>query len=834
MNHTKQKTKRLFHNLTILILIAMTTNHATIMTGSEMGEKIARLASHKSDALGEPMAASLKRVDEASASRLKEVFGKLPLSFEANHGQTDERVKFLSRGNGYTLFLTADEAALQLHKQTPVAGNRQATSRRNSQLSASSVLRMKLVGANSQAPVEGLEPLNGKVSYFLGDQPQAWQTNVASYGKVEYSQVYPGIDLMYYSHQGQLEYDFKVAPGADFKTIALDFAGADQMIIESSGDLVLQTANGDVRHKRPFVYQVIDGQRREIDGAYLRQGEHQIGFQIGEYNKNYPLVIDPVLSYATYFGGNGDEVAYDITVDASGNTYITGQTNSINFPGGAVQNKGGNDVFIAKLAPSGSTYSAVFFGGSGNEAGTSIAISNAGDVYIGGFTTSANFPKINAYDNSLNGASDAFVVKFNSEFSAFLYATYFGGSDLEDSLSIGLDAAQNIYISGRTSSNNVPMMNAAQPSYSGQSDAFVAKLNASGNTLLYSTYLGGSSLENPYGRSGIAIDNNANVFLAGGTYSLDFPRKNAFQQNKGENNNLLDDVFVTKLNTNAIGNASLVYSTYLGGSTRDYATDIAIDSNGNAYVTGQTASDDFPKVNPLQASRAGGFDAFLLKLNATGSALVYSTLLGSSSDDLGAGVKVNLAYEAFITGSVGQAIPGVNSLKPYNGGEDAFLAKVNSSGSAVSFFTYLGGGNSDVSEAIALDPAGNAYIAGITKSTNFAKVNAVQENYGGNQSDTFVARIETDTPSTTDPVIATVYISGKKLYVEGLNFDIGAQLYLNGQKQKKVFNDERTPTTRLYAAKAGKQIPPGATLLVQVQNTNGTISKAYFFTHGVQ
>jgi hypothetical protein len=646
--------------------------------------------------------------------------------------------------------------------------------------------------------------------------------------------VYPGIDLIYYNCQGQLEYDFKVAPGADFKTIALDFAGANQMKIESSGDLVLQTANGDVRHKRPFVYQEIAGERREVAGAYLLKGEYQVGFQIGEYDENYPLVIDPVLSYATYFGGNGDEVAYDITVDASGNTYVTGQTNSINFPGGVAQNKGGNDIFIAKFAPSGSAYSTVFFGGSGNEAGTSIAVNNTGDVYVGGFTASANFPKINAYDNSLNGATDAFVVKFNSEFSAFLYATYFGGSDLEDNLSIGLDAAQNIYLSGRTSSNNVPMMNAAQLNYGGQSDAFVAKLNSSGNTLLYSTYLGGSSVENPYGRGGIAIDNSANVFIAGGTFSLDFPRKNAYQQNKGENNNLLDDVFITKINTNAIGNASLIYSTYIGGSTRDYATDIAIDSSGNAYVTGQTASDDFPKVNPLQPLRAGGFDAFLLKLNATGSALVYSTLLGSSSDDLGTGVKINLANEAFITGSVGQAIPALNSLKPYNGGEDAFLAKVNSSGSAVSFLTYLGGTNSDVSEALTLDPAGNAYVAGMTKSANFAKVNAIQENFGGNQSDTFVARIETDTPSTIDPVVATVYVSGKKLYVEGLNFDIGAQIYLNGQKQKKVFNDERTPTTRLYAAKAGKQIPLGVTLLVQVQNTNGTISKAYFFTHGVQ
>jgi hypothetical protein len=816
MNANTKKLKHLFNSLTILLLIALSINSTTIALANTLNKKTTIQPAHQT---------TTNRSQKPSAESLQKTFNQLPLTFEANHGQTDNRVKFLSRGNGYTLFLTADQAALQLHNRKANTENRQPST---------SMLSMKLVGANAQAQVKGLDPLDGKVSYFLGDNPESWTTDVVSYKKVEYAQVYPGIDLLYYGNQEQLEYDFKLAAHADYKNIALNFSGAENITIASNGDLILQTASGDVHHKRPYAYQEIDGNRRTIDSAYLLKGENQIGFQLGKYDENYPLVIDPVLSYATYFGGNGEEVAYDITVDDAGNTYVTGQTNSVTFPFGAIQNSGGTDVFIAKFAPSGSAYYGVFFGGSGNEAGTGIALTSTGDVYVSGFTTSVNFPKVNAYDNTLNGATDAFVVKFNSQFNAFLYATYFGGSDLEDTVSISLDSSQDIYISGRTGSANLPVMNAAQPNYGGQGDAFVAKLNSLGNTLLYSTYLGGSSPETPYGRGGMAIDNFDNVYIAGGTYSLNFPRKNAYQQNKGENNNLLDDAFITRINTASTGNASLIYSTYIGGSTRDYATDIALDSAGNVFVTGQTASDNFPKLNPLQPTRAGGFDAFLLKLNAIGNALLYSTYFGSSSDDIGTGVKVNATGEAFITGSVGQAIPGINAMKPYHAGSDAFLAKVNAAGSAVTFLTYFGGNNADVSESVALDPAGNAYVAGQTQSIDFAKVNALQATYGGSQSDTFVARIETDTPDSIEPVIANVYISGKRLYVEGINFDIGARLYLNGQKQKKVFNDEQTPTTRIFAAKAGKQIPPGSTVMVQVENTNGTLSKLYFFTHGVQ
>lgn len=816
MNTYSKNLKHLFHSITILLLIALSTNSATIALAGTLNKKTDIQPTHQN---------TTKLSEKPSSEALQKAYNQLPLTFEANHGQTDSRVKFLSRGNGYTLFLTADEAALQLHNRKSNTEN---------QSSSAAMLGMKLVGANSQAQVKGLDPLDGKVSYFLGDNPQDWTTDVVSYKQVEYAQVYPGIDLVYYGNQQQLEYDFKLAAGADYKNIALNFSGTDHIKIASNGDLLLQTAGGDVHHKRPYVYQEINGNRRTIDSAYLLKDRNQIGFQLGDYDENYPVVIDPVLSYATYFGGNGDDVAYDIAVDAAGNTYITGQTDSISFPSSNIQNAGSADIFVAKFAPSGSAYSAFFFGGSGNEAGTGIALAANGDVYVSGFTTSVNFPKINAYDNTLNGTSDAFVVKVNSLFNAFLYATYFGGSDLEDTVSLCLDSAQNIYISGRTSSNNLPVMNAAQPGFGGQSDAFVAKLNPAGNTLLYSTYLGGSSQEQTYGRGGMAVDNNGNVYIAGGTYSLNFPKKNAYQQIKGENHSLFDDAFITKINTKDTGNASLIYSTYMGGSARDYATDIAVNSAGDVFVTGQTASDNFPKFNPLQPVRAGGFDAFLLKLNANGNALLYSTYFGSSSDDLGTGVKVNAAGEAFITGSVGQAIPGINALKSYHGGGDAFLAKINASGSAVSLIAYLGGTNADVSEALAIDSAGNTYVAGETQSIDFAKVNAIQPNFGGSQSDTFVARIETDTPDSVDPAIATVYVQGKRLYVEGINFDIGARLYINGQKQKKVFNDEQTPTTRIYAAKAGKQIVPGSTVVIQVENTNGTVSKAYFFTHGVQ
>jgi hypothetical protein len=803
--------------LVMVISIANLTSGAPYFSNSKETNKNSRQVFSLISETSSLAPSTDEKIEAARAA-----YESLPLRFEANQGQTDAQVKFFSRAKAYTLFLTADEALMNFNGQGMEGepGNTSAT------------LRMKLVDANREAEIEGIGQMPGKVSYFLGDNPKAWKTDVATYSRVKYAQVYRGIDLVYYGAEGGFEYDFNVAPGADFRAIGLDFDGAVKIETAENGDLILHTASGDVRQHKPFAYQEIDGVRKAVACSYLIN-DSEIRFAVGAYDHNLPLVIDPVVTYATYFGGNANDAGYDITVDASNVAVITGRTTSVNFPGGAIQNKGGQDVFITKIAPSGGASFSAYFGGGGNDVGLSIALGANGDIYIGGTTTSTDFPRIGAYDNTLSGGADGFIVKFNADLNAFLYATYFGGNDFEDHIRIALDPAQNIFITGRTNSSDLQMVNAAQSMPGGQNDAFFAKLNAAGSTVLYSTYLGGTGVENPLG-CGLAVDGQGNAYLTGATASLDFTKKNAFQQTKGDGNNPLTDAFVSKLNPNLSGNASLVYSTFIGGASSDSAAAIAVDTVGNAYITGETASDNFPLENPMQATRAGGFDAFVLKLNASGNDVVYATLLGGGSDDSGSGIRVNAANEVYVAGSVGASIQGVNSLKAYMGNSDGFVAKFNAAGSAISFFSYFGGGSDDTGQGVALDAAGNACVVGITKSANFTKVNALQPDFAGGESDAFVARIETDPPATTDPVIATAYVVGKALYIEGINFDIGAKVFLNGEKQKKVQNDASNPTTRIIAIKAGTLIPVGATVAIQVRNNNGVTSQAYIYTRGVQ
>jgi hypothetical protein len=817
------KTARIINKKFLTVALAMITLIANLTSGATYFSNTLEQTSNSRKNFSLSYETSpLASTEAARIEAARTAYERLPIRFEANHGQTDSRVKFLSRSKAYTLFLTADEAVMKLRSQESEINNKDHAA----------TLRMKLAGGNSRAQLEGIGQMPGKVSYFLGQHPKAWQTDVATYAKVKYSEVYRGIDLVYYGTESELEYDFNVAPGADSKAIGLTFDGAEKIEIAENGDLVLHTANGDVRQKKPFAYQEIDGVKKAVACNYLLSG-NQVNFAVGAYDAQLPLVIDPVVTYATYFGGNGNDIGYDITIDAANVAVIVGRTTSVTFPGGNIPNKGGQDVFITKLAPSGGASYSAFFGGGGNDTGLSVALGKNGDIYVGGITTSADFPRISAYDNSLSGGADGFIVKFNSELNAFLYASYFGGNDFEDNIRIALDPAQNIFIAGRTNSNDLQMVNATQPIPGGQNDAFFAKLNGAGNSVLYSTYVGGGGVENALG-SGLAVDAQGNAYLAGATASLDFPLKNALQQSKGDGNTFLTDAFVTKLNPNLSGNASLIYSTFVGGASSDSATAIAIDAQGNAYITGQTASDNFPLENAFQPQRAGGFDAFMFKLNANGNDLVYSTLLGGTGDDWGSGIKVNSANEAYLSGAVAQSIAGVNSLKAYMGNVDGFVAKFNAAGSAISFFSYFGGGSDDVSQAVALDAAGNACVVGLTESANFTKVNALQQNFAGGDTDAFVARIETDTPTTTDPIIATAYVVGKALYIEGINFDIGAKVFINGQKQKKIQNDPTNPTTRIMALKAGVLIAVGQTVTIAVRNNNGVTSEEFIYTRGVQ
>jgi hypothetical protein len=679
---------------------------------------------------------SAKSDAAAGRVRVSEDYGKVPLSFEANRGQTDEQVKFLARGSRSTLFLTSSEAVLVFAtREQPAQGSLHGARLRRAEDGqvTRTVLRMNLVGARPEPRLMGMEELPGKANYFIGNDPGKWRTNVPTFAKVHYENLYPGIDLVYYGNQGQLEYDLVVRPGADPKEITLGFQGADKLELDNRGDLLLHTATGTIRQRKPFIYQEIEGARREIAGGYLLKGAHRLGFQIAAYDQSRPLVIDPALFYSTYLGGSGldgsgSAPGVSIAVDDSGNAYVTGTTGSTDFPttAGAFQptfggGYGSNDAFVTKLNPTGSglVYS-TYLGGSGNypgDVGRAIAVDALGNAYVTGVTNSADFPTTaGAFQTTANGG--AFVTKLDPTGSALVYSTYFTIGSTSD---LAVDTVGNAYLTGQASSALSPTPGAFQTTPSGLDDAHVTKLNSTGSALVYSTYLGGSSSDRAIS---IAVDTLGNAYVVGDTFSTDFPTTpGAFQPGLVG----APGGFVTKLNPLGTG---LVYSTYLSGTGGATPNGIAIDTSANAYVTGTTCSTDFPTTlgafQPTFAGDFGACDAFVTKLNSTGSALAYSTYLGGTGQDAGRGIAVDTAGNAYVTGTTESAdfptTPG--TIQRAFGGSirDVFVSKLNPLGSGLVYSTYLGGSGQEgeVSD-IAVDtlPNPNAYVVGFTDSADF-------------------------------------------------------------------------------------------------------------------
>src|SRR5438445_679977 len=565
----------------------------------------------------------------AREARVSETYGKLPLHFEANRGQTHEDVCFLARGPGYSLFLTPTGTALTLTKQESSAHKPAAHGKPEPRGRATgTVLRMTFAGANPDPRVTGLEELPGKANYFIGNDPANWRTSVPTYAKVRYADLYPRIDLLYYGNQRQLEYDLVVRPGADPTSIVLDIQGADRLQVDAQGDLVLQTTVGPIRQRKPVIYQELDGVRKDIPGGYVLKGEHQVGFKVAAYDASQALVIDPVLSYSTYLGGSGEDRDPAIAVDAAGNAYVTGHTESRNFPtttgafqtgfGGGAMSSGQGDAFVTKLNPAGSAlvYS-TYLGGSGPDDGKGIAVDAAGNAYVTGSTASSNFPTtIGAFQTIKGGSGNAFVTKLNPTGSALVYSTYLGGSGASGDYGAGIavDAAGNAYVTGITSSSDFPTTAGAfQTTFGGGLyDIFVTKLEPTGSALVYSTYLGGSALDKGYG---IAVDTSGNAYVTGLTYSTDFPTTPGAIQTTYSEGGLYSggDAFVTKLN--AAGSA-LVYSTYLGGRGTDMGRAIALQYP-NVYVTGHTESYDFPTTTgafQTMHDAVSGTDVFVAKI----------------------------------------------------------------------------------------------------------------------------------------------------------------------------------------------------------------------------
>jgi hypothetical protein len=665
----------------------------------------------------------------SAEAQIEESYGQLPLAFERNRGQTDGRVDFLARASGQTAFLTSTGATLALQPSGEKAKG--------------AALRLGLTGADPAARPVAERPLPGTVNVLRGDDPANWITGAKTFARVRYHDVYPGIDLAWYGTQaGRLEFDFVVRPGAEPSAIGLEIEGARRISLSDSGALRIRTAGGTLVQRPPLAYQWIGGERRRVESRYELSGRH-VRVAVGGYDRERPLVIDPVLAYSTYLGGASEDGGQGIAVDAAGNAYITGGTSSVDFPTtvGAFDTTldGGSDAFVTKLNTTGSAlvYS-TYLGGTSFDGANSIAVDVAGNAYVAGVTTSTDFPTTAlAFDTTFNGATDAFVTKLNTNGSALLYSTYLGGTANDDGRGIGIDGLGNAYLTGDTASGDFPTTaGASDTTANGGDDAYVTKLNSAGSAVVYSTYLGGASSD---AGTGIALDAAGNAYVAGFTTSTDFPTTaGAFDTTA----NGATDAFVTKLNTTG---SALLYSTYLGGTSADQSLfGVAVDAAGDAYLTGFTQSANFPTTAGAFDTTLGGIqDAFVTKLDPTGSSLVYSTYLGGSDSDLGRGLAIDPAGNAYVAGFTNSAnFPTTAGAfdTTANGGGDAYFTKLNTTGSALVYSTYLGGASGDTGLGIAVDAAGSAYLTGETGSTDFPTTPGAFDRTANGAGDAFVSK----------------------------------------------------------------------------------------------
>ena len=616
-------------------------------------------------------------------------------------------------------------------------------------------VEMRFIGANPSPKITGLGEFPGRVNYFRGKDRKAWHTGIRTYAKVRYENLYPGVSLIYYGNQRQLEYDFEVAAGADPHVITLGFQGVSRLQLDR-GDLVLAAGDGasTVRLRHPFIYQEIDGVKREVSGSFVLKDQFQVGFELAAYDSLRPLVIDPILVFSTYLGGRGDDSGNGIAVDLDGNVYVTGATSSTDFPitpGAVDATVVAGDAFVIKLDPTGTNLVyATYLGGSGNDQGNAIAVDADGNTYITGFTDSIDFPLANAFQQACLGCADglhgAFVAKLDPDGANLLFSTYLGGRGDDIGNGITVDNLHNVYVTGYTTSTNFPTVNAMASTAGGGGDAFLAKFDPTGTNLLMSTYLGGSGFD--VGNA-VAIDTNGNIYVTGSTSSTNFPTTpNAFDITmKGT------DAFVIKIDPSG---TNLIYSTFLGGDGVNAGFGIAADGDGFAYVTGYTTSTNFPLSHPFQFNLNNGDltstngDAFVTKVDPLGITLVYSSYLGGSGKDIGNGIAVDAFGNVHVTGTTGSTnFPTSNPIRAQCGGcgkgsNDAFVAKIDALGTNLVYSTYLGGNGDDAGQAIAIDTNGNAYVTGKTDSADFPRGNSFQPLPGG-KSDAFITRISEGT-----------------------------------------------------------------------------------------
>ena len=631
---------------------------------------------------------------------------ELPLSFEAHDG------RYVARAAGYTAVFGNHEIALGIGED---------------------LVRLKFRGGNPRTRPTLVEPRSSYTNYYIGSRPESWRKSVVGYGGVRYENIYPGVDAVFYGNGQRLEYDLVLRPGARLSRIVMEFGGSG-LRIAPDGDLIVRTRSGEIRQGKPVLYQVNGASRTPVEGHYRLQGKNQAALEAGPYDRSRPLVIDPII-FSTYFGGTGDDYPGGLGRDSAGNVYISGRTNSANFPvaGGIQMQKGaGMDAFVAKFNSTGGLLWCTYLGGSLDDLGGSLAVDNAGNVYVAGRTYSADFPVLSALQTQRNGGNDAFVAKLDPN-GALVYSTYLGGSALDYALGIAVDSGGNAVVAGFTTSVDFPTVNAFQPRRVWLADAFVAKLNAAGTALVYSSYLAGSSYD--YAND-VILGPDGDAYIIGDTTSIDMPVYHAFQPSYAGGT----DGFLARV----APDGTLKYWTYFGGNGADALRHAAVNAAGEVWFTGETTSTNLPMVTPLRPVNAGGSDALLARLDGTGSTLLYSTYLGGSGNDYGYDLALDTSGNVYLGGNTASSdFPLVSPVQGvYGGGQDGFAMKLNPSGSSILFSSYLGGSAPDTAYRIALADHGDMYLAGNTQSTNFPTAQPFQSaRRGGN--DGYLAKIGT-------------------------------------------------------------------------------------------
>jgi VWFA-related protein len=682
-------------------------------------------------------------------------YGKVPLSFELNAGQVDSEAKFLSRGRDYDLFLTPSEAVLALPR---ILGRGLEPP----------VIRLSLDGASPKVEVTGVDPLPARSNYLLGSDPSRWRTGIPHFKRVRLSQVYPGVDLYYHGSEGFLEFDFVVAPGVDPSLVKMRIAGVDSVAVGPEGDLVMVVGGGSVRLHKPVLYQETPQGRVPVDGGYqLRDGA--VAFRVGSFDRSRPLVIDPTLGYSTYLGGHGDDLGRGIAVDSLGSAYVVGTTTSSDFPKRnplLIPFAGGRDGFVTKFNPAGDgiVYS-TYIGGNGEDDALAIALNVYGEAFVAGSTRSTNFPAVSPYQatHAPGVNNDAFVAKLNANGNSLVYSTYLGGGGEDAANGIALDWEDYAYIVGVTTSTDLPVVDPLQSTCGSSTncfDAFVAKLSPTGNHARFCTYLGGAGDDTG---TGIAVDSFKDAYVTGYTKSSNFPMESYPLQFAGGG----DDAFVAKIQSNGAG---LIYSTFLGGSSYDYANAIAVDRFGNAFITGTTGSTNFPVTSgAFQTGRAGLDDAFVTKLNDKGSGILYSTFLGGEADDAGTGIAVDRAGNAFVAGwTSSYGFPVENAIQADKAAfKDVFVLGLNHLGKSLLYSTFLGGSGDDMSGEIALGPDDSSFVTGTTQSSDYPVTVTAYQGAKKLGNDAIVSKVGcTVTCSTNVPATG---VMGKELAFEAFS-----------------------------------------------------------------